>query len=166
MWSFPTRISSSCLPTIFFLGQLVSSSLKSASHPVQHVSKPTTERDTHLVISLDSMIRLSSFTTRGPTHTIRIRHQSVSFGELMLATPKENAMLTLFADQTIVPVVRVVRIPQTSVGVLKLQELVPVLARMSCAEARSARASARRGEGRDLLVSERGRGRDISPAHA
>ena len=28
MWSFPTRISSSCFPTIFFFGQLVSSSLE------------------------------------------------------------------------------------------------------------------------------------------
>ena len=27
MWSFPTRISNSCLPTMFFFGQFVSSSL-------------------------------------------------------------------------------------------------------------------------------------------
>lgn len=28
MWSFPIRISSSCLPTMFFFGQFVSSSLR------------------------------------------------------------------------------------------------------------------------------------------
>ena len=39
---------------------------------------------------------------------------------------------TFFPNQTIVPVVRVVRIPQPSVRVLKLEELVAVLARVAC----------------------------------
>ena len=37
---------------------------------------------------------------------------------------------TLFADETVVPVVRVVRVTQAAMGVLKLQKLVAVLARV------------------------------------
>ena len=48
---------------------------------------------------------------------------------------------TLFADQTVIAVVRVVRIAQATVRVLKLQELVTVLARMACAAGQLACAS-------------------------
>jgi hypothetical protein len=41
---------------------------------------------------------------------------------------------TFFADETVVTVVRVVGIAQTPVRVLELEELVAVLARVSCAE--------------------------------
>lgn len=41
---------------------------------------------------------------------------------------------TLLANQAIIPVIRVVRIPQTSLRVLKLQEFMPVFARMTRAE--------------------------------
>lgn len=41
---------------------------------------------------------------------------------------------TLFADETVIAVVRVVGITQTSVRVLELEELVAMLARVSCAK--------------------------------
>ena len=68
MWSLPTRISSSCFPTIFFLGQFVSSSLYTT--PVCSCPDASYARHTYFVISLDSTILLSSLTTNGPTHTV------------------------------------------------------------------------------------------------
>jgi hypothetical protein len=67
MWSPPTRISSSCLPTMFFFGQLVSSSLK----VFLSFRLEATMLTTYFVMSLDSTIRLSSLTTKGPIHTKR-----------------------------------------------------------------------------------------------
>ena len=49
---------------------------------------------------------------------------------------------TLFADQTVIAVVRVVRIAQATVRVLKLEELVPVLARVTGTKEKEGNASA------------------------
>ena len=73
MWSLPTRISSSCFPTMFFFGQLVSSSLKKRKRKRDRESERecnSDENEMYFVISLCSTMRLSSFTTNGPTHTV------------------------------------------------------------------------------------------------
>jgi hypothetical protein len=71
MWSFPTRISSSCLPTMFFFGQFVSSSLRGSRGGRQPRARAShAHACTHLTISLDSIIRFISLTTFGPIHTV------------------------------------------------------------------------------------------------
>ena len=74
----------------------------------------------YFVISLDSTILLSSFTTSGPTHTsTRVSQKQTSHGSLI--------PLTLFTNETVITVVGVVRVTQTSVRVFELEELVSVL---------------------------------------
>ena len=76
---------------------------------------------------------------------------------------------TFFADQTIIPVVRVVGIAEPSVRVFKFEELVAVLARVSCAAAQISNAPSgqtERAMGGNLLVSIMRREQDVSPAHA
>ena len=74
----------------------------------------------YFVISLDSTILVSSFTTSGPTHTsTRVSPKQTSHGSLI--------PLTLFTNETVIPVVGVVRVTQTSMRVFELEELVSVL---------------------------------------
>lgn len=105
MWSLPTRISSSCLPSLFLVGHFASSSL-------QAVSLVTLEflgLATYFIISLSFTMRLISSTTRELTNTAIKGHVSVGF-RLCLSRGVSEGDRTLFPDQAIVPVVRVVRI--------------------------------------------------------
>jgi hypothetical protein len=72
------------------------------------------------MISLASTIRLSSFITRGPIHTVDI---------LM---PCQKRRLTFFTDQTVVSVVGIVCVAKTTHDE-KTQEFVAMLARVSSA---------------------------------
>ena len=81
---------------------------------------------TYFVISLDSTIRLSSFTTSGPTHTTKFESTGAS-------KACEEGMRTLFPDERVITVVRIVGVSQTPVRVLELEELVSVLARVTSA---------------------------------
>ncbi len=74
---------------------------------------------THLVISLDSTILLSSFTTIGPIHTENLRQQQLG---------NDAPRLTFFADETVVSVVGVVGISQTTMRVLEFKEFVAMFA--------------------------------------
>ena len=76
------------------------------------------------MISLCSTMRFSSFTTRAPTHTEDRQGQDG-------VTQPGVVSRTLFADERVVPVVGVVRITESSMGVLKLEEFVAVLPRMA-----------------------------------
>ena len=83
----------------------------------------------YLVISLASTIRLSSFITRGPIHTVDIRTEiinDVSEGE-------KKTMLTFFTDQTVVSVVGIICVTETTMGKLEFEELVAMLAWVSSA---------------------------------
>ena len=85
-----------------------------------------TNETTYFVISLDSTMRLSSFTTRGPTHTESNKAHKVN--QCMV---RVKMMLTLFENKTVIVVVRVVCITKAAMRVLRLQKLVAVFARMS-----------------------------------
>ena len=172
MWSFPMRISSSCLPTMFFLGQFVSSSL-SDTHSVSQargtLHMPASHDSLRDLARLDDALdllhddgpdphwqtpRLASDTVllpmdiRHPTPTVQTQGKK-----------RYKTVLTLFADQAVVPIVGVVRIAQPPVRVLKLQKLVAVLSRVSCAIPAVSLPRhfllTYRGEN-DSLVSERG----------
>ena len=52
---------------------------------------------------------------------------------------------TLFADETVIAVVGVICVAETSMGVFELQELVAVLSRVPCAIKRSENAVKKRG---------------------
>jgi hypothetical protein len=80
------------------------------------------------VISLDSTILFNSFTTKGPTHTVFV----VVYAHHVTGRNIDKR-LTLFTNQTVVPVIRIVRIAKTSMRVFKFEELVAVLARVACA---------------------------------
>ena len=60
-------------------------------------------------------------TLRDPPRVSRVTHM------------RRRVVLTLFADQAVVTVVRVVRVPQPSMGVLELEELVTMLSGVPCA---------------------------------
>lgn len=49
-----------------------------------------------------------------------------------MGTHDERRVRTFFADETVIPVIRVVGVAESSVRVLELQELVAVLARVPC----------------------------------
>lgn len=70
------------------------------------------------------MMRLSSLTTREPTHTENRGGQD-GIGQHGVVSR------TLFADERVVPVVGVVRITESSMGVLELEEFVAVLPGMA-----------------------------------
>lgn len=97
---------------MFFFGQFVSSSLKGQSAG----QKWGTACD-YFVISLDSTMRFSSLTTNGPTHTGDLGQHS---------SGTQNEPPTFFTDQAVIPIIRVVRISKTTMGVLKLQEFMAV----------------------------------------
>jgi hypothetical protein len=139
IWSFPTRISSSCLPTMFFFGQFVSSSLYTCERPCakqgavgQHV--------------LDDLAGLDD-----PLHFLHHERAHPHCGPLASSAPPASRARTLFPDETVVAVVRVVRVPQAALRVLKLEELVPMLARV---------AGAAPDRQQMLLVAERERERE------
>jgi hypothetical protein len=71
-------------------------------------------------------MRLSSLTTKVPTHTENKRGQD-GIGQRGVV-PR-----TLFADERVVPVVGVIRITESSMGVLELEEFVAVLPGMASA---------------------------------
>ena len=71
-------------------------------------------------------MRFNSFTTRGPTHTDRWLDEWMS-GKLFF----EHGVRTLFADERVIPVVGIVRVAKSSMGILKFEKLVPMLARMT-----------------------------------
>ena len=84
----------------------------------------------YLVISLASTIRLSSFITRGPIHTVDIHtkdNNEVSEGG------EKKTMLTFFTDQTVISVVWIVCITKTTMGELEFEEFVAMLAWVSSA---------------------------------
>ena len=147
MWSFPKRISNSCLPTMFFFGQFVSSSLSKDRIKCLN-NRSYAAMHTYFVISLASTIRLSSLTTRGPTHTALFKlHQSLNKGRQVDVT------LTFFPDKTIIPVIGVVGITEPSMGVLEFKELVSMFAGM--ARASDVLCAKIRGkESLDVLESE------------
>ena len=76
------------------------------------------------MISLASTIRLSSFITRGPIHTVNIRIKVIN------DVPERGKKwrLTFFTDQAVVPVVGIVCVTKTTMGELKFEEFVTVLA--------------------------------------
>lgn len=110
---------------MFFLGQFVSSSLSKGIRSIY--AKFDDRQPAYFVISLASTIRLSSLTTRGPIHTCVARSKKVSRDE-------SRVWLTFFANQTVVSVVGVVGISQSSMRVFKLEEFVAMFARMSSTE--------------------------------
>jgi len=76
MCSLPNRISSSCLPSLFFWGHLVSSSLfRTVSDAVLHSTSLLGRKGggTYFRTSLSLMIRLISVIIREETHTIASR---------------------------------------------------------------------------------------------
>jgi hypothetical protein len=93
------------------------------------------------MISLCSTMRFNSFTTRGPTHTDRWLDEWMS-GKLFF----EHGVRTLFADERVIPVVGIVRVAKSSMGILKFEKLVPMLARMTRTLLYNGRAQ---GAGRD-----------------
>jgi hypothetical protein len=62
-------------------------------------------------------MRLSSLTTNGPTHTEDLRQH---------LRRMQDGLPTFFPDQAVIPIIRVVGIPKTTMGVLKLQEFMAV----------------------------------------
>lgn len=104
MWSFPTRISSSCLPSLFLVGHFASSSLLAYQHcPI----RPAWTARPYFKISLSFTILLISSTTRELTNTI-IDHACQS--AVVLSLGDETAGRTLFPNQAVVSVVGVVGI--------------------------------------------------------
>ena len=77
------------------------------------------------MISLASTIRLSSFITRGPIHTVEIRTKVINE---MSRKGGLKRKLTFFTDQTVVPVVGIIRVTKTTMGELEFEELVAMLA--------------------------------------
>ena len=63
-------------------------------------------------------MRLSSFTTKGPTHTGK--------GAMSQAETGQRCPLTFFADETVVPVVGVICISQTTMRVFEFKEFMSV----------------------------------------
>jgi hypothetical protein len=78
---------------------------------------------TDFVISLDSMTRLSSFTTRGPIHTKK-KDEWRKLGHA-------EVMRTFFTNKAVVAVIRVIGVTKTAMRVLKLQELVSMFSRVA-----------------------------------
>lgn len=110
---------------MFFFGQFVSSSLSKDRIKCLN-NRSYAAMHTYFVISLASTIRLSSLTTRGPTHTALFKlHQSLNKGRQVDVT------LTFFPDKTIIPVIGVVGITEPSMGVLEFKELVSMFAGMA-----------------------------------
>jgi hypothetical protein len=114
--------------------------------PRQRWAPRTPRERAHFTISLASMIRFISLTTSGPTHTALARQPHTRTRTRAGAWGR-----TLFADEAVIAVVRVVRIAKASLRVLKLEELVPVLARMPGASAPVSDGT--RSGTRDVLVS-------------
>ena len=101
---------------MFFFGQFVSSSLCAK---IRCTVDDGFQRLADFVISLDSTILLSSFTISGPIHTEE--------GDEDEKAVEENRARTLFPNQTVVTVVGVVSITQTSMTVFEFEEFVAVL---------------------------------------
>lgn len=121
-----TRTSSSCLPTMFFFGHETSSSLEVISSapssrsvpnlhstPSKQSSSPLERHDscrfTHFVISLSLMILLSSSATAGETNTV---DATISTSLRQFFLPR--LLRTLFPDQRIVSVIRVVGVSDSA----------------------------------------------------
>lgn len=102
MCSLPNRISSSCLPSLFFCGHLVSSSLSTDSH--QDTIRTSIRIWTNFIISQSLMMRLISSTSNELTHTGSGCISSVA------RQVNVHGRLTLLADQRIVAIIRIVRI--------------------------------------------------------
>ena len=83
---------------------------------------------THLTISLDSTIRFSSLTTRGETYTEIARFIQGASYDVNITRPRasRSAERTLFANQTVVAVIRVVCIAQPPIVIFEFEELVPM----------------------------------------
>ena len=72
------------------------------------------------MISLASTIRLSSFITRGPIHTVDIRTKVIND----VSEGGRKRRLTFFTDQTVISVVGIVCVTKTTMGELELDEFV------------------------------------------
>ena len=68
------------------------------------------------MISLASTIRLSSFITRGPIHTVDIRTKVIND---VSEGGEKKRRLTFFTDQTVVSVVGIVCVTKTTMGELE-----------------------------------------------
>ena len=77
------------------------------------------------MISLASTIRLSSFITRGPIHTVNMRTKVIK--ELSIKEGQRRR-LTFFTDQTVVPVVGIICITKTTMGELEFKKFVAMFA--------------------------------------
>ena len=77
------------------------------------------------MISLASTIRLSSFITRGPIHTVNIRTKVIKD---MSKKWGKRRRLTFFTDQTVVPVVGIICITKTTMGELEFEKFVAMFA--------------------------------------
>lgn len=112
---------------MFFLGQFVSSSLHTqhgSAAVSMHANEAHKLRD---FTRLDDAFELLH--DEGPNPHWRGKG---AYGQP--GRPTAARALTLFADETVIAVVRVVGVAQTAMRVLELQELVAVLARVSGAE--------------------------------
>lgn len=74
----------------------------------------------YLVISLASTIRLSSFITRGPIHTVEVINGA--------SEARKKRGFTFFTDETVVSVVGIICVSKTTMGELELEEFVAMLA--------------------------------------
>jgi hypothetical protein len=73
-----------------------------------------------------STMRLSSFITRGPIHTVDIRTKVI-----YAMSEGGKRRLTFFTDQTVVSIVGIVCVMKTTMGKLEFEEFVAMLARVS-----------------------------------
>ena len=84
------------------------------------------------MISLASTIRLSSFITSGPIHTVDIRTKVINaMSEGRGKKGEKKRRPTFFTNQTVVSVVGIVCVTKTTMGKLEFEEFVAMLARVS-----------------------------------